>query len=46
MYLWATFAVAAIDDIGNRDIANIAIPDRNANAPVPADEVVGFSNGS
>ena len=26
MHLFTTFAAATIDDIGNRDIANIAIP--------------------
>lgn len=40
MHLFTTFAAATIDDIGNRDIANIAIPDRGPNATVSANDTV------
>jgi hypothetical protein len=40
MHLLTTFAAATLDDVGNRDIANITIPDRNANATVSADDTV------
>jgi hypothetical protein len=42
-HLFTTFAAATIDDIGNRDIANIAIPGHGANVAVSADDTADTS---
>ena len=42
-HLFTTFAAATIDDIGNRDITNITIPDCGANVAVSVDDTADTS---